>query len=55
MSAVLFLLVGALGGSAPPASEYRLPMRGLVVGAETWTGGGSELEFRTHFDFVRWI
>jgi imidazolonepropionase-like amidohydrolase len=28
-------------------------MRGLVVGAETWTPRGSHLEFHTRFEFVR--
>jgi hypothetical protein len=50
----LFLLV-ALTATAETPSDYTLLMRGLVVGAETWTTGGRGLEFRTHFEFVRTV
>ena len=53
MSAAVFLLLGAFARSAPIVSEYTLLMRGLVVGSESWTGSGRELEFRTRFEFVR--
>jgi hypothetical protein len=52
MSTAVFLLLGAFA-AAPIVSEYTLLMRGLVVGSESWTGGGRELEFRTRFEFVR--
>jgi hypothetical protein len=51
---LLFLLV-ALTEAVEAPSGYTLLMRGLVVGAESWTASGSELEFRTRFEFVRTV